>query len=192
MPEVAPRAHVSDDMPDKHPNRPDPDNRVGRLSKNAAFLMMMALMLLLAIQIVRGQDELAANFTYTEFREYVSEGRVFKVTFKDRVVEGELNSPITRDGQEVVRFETRLPGDLTDGLLVEDIVDSGTTLEEVVPRLLERGARTVEICTLLHKRLGGCRHEPRFVGFDAPNAFLVGYGLDHAEDFRQLPYIASL
>lgn len=77
-------------------------------------------------------------------------------------------------------------------LLVEDIVDSGTTLEDVVPRLLGLGARSVEICTLLHKRLGGSRHEPRFVGFDAPNAFLVGYGLDHAEDFRQLPYIASL
>src|SRR5690606_22746908 len=106
-------------MPEKQPNRPDPDNRVGRLSKNAAFLMMMALMLLLAIQIVRGQDELAANFTYTEFREYVSEGWVFKITIKDRLVEGELNSPITRDGQEFVRFETRLPGDLTDGLLVE-------------------------------------------------------------------------
>src|SRR5690606_42025821 len=103
-------------MPEKQPNRPDPDNRVGRLSKNAAFLMMMALMLLLAIQIVRGQDELAANFTYTEFREYVSEGRVFKVTFKDRVVEGELNSPVTRDGQEVGHYETRLPWDLRDAL----------------------------------------------------------------------------
>src|SRR5690606_35038410 len=119
MPEVAPRAHVSDDMPDKHPNRPDPDNRVGRLSKNAAFLMMMALMLLLAIQIVRGQGEMAAEFTYTEFREFVAEGRVYKVTFKDRVVEGELNGPITRNGQEFVRFESRLPGDLTDGLLTE-------------------------------------------------------------------------
>lgn len=77
-------------------------------------------------------------------------------------------------------------------LLVEDIVDSGTTLDQVVTLLRERGASTVETCTLLHKRIATLDHEPRFVGFDAPNVFLVGYGLDHAEDFRHLPYIASL
>jgi hypoxanthine phosphoribosyltransferase len=77
-------------------------------------------------------------------------------------------------------------------LLVEDIVDSGVTLDHVVALLRERGARTVEVCALLHKRLAEPHHEPRFVGFDAPNAFLVGYGLDRAEDFRHLPYIASL
>jgi hypoxanthine phosphoribosyltransferase len=77
-------------------------------------------------------------------------------------------------------------------LLVEDIVDSGTTLDDVVAQLLERGAATVETCALLHKRIASLEHEPRFVGFDAPNTFLVGYGLDHAEDFRHLPYIASL
>jgi hypoxanthine-guanine phosphoribosyltransferase len=48
------------------------------------------------------------------------------------------------------------------------------------------------VCTLLHKRTDGDEHTPRWVGFDAPNEFLVGYGLDHAEDFRHLPYIASL
>lgn len=77
-------------------------------------------------------------------------------------------------------------------LLVEDIVDSGVTLDEVVSLLRERGAATVETCALLHKRIATPDHEPRFVGFDAPNVFLVGYGLDHAEDFRHLPYIASL
>lgn len=106
-------------MPDNQPNRPDPDNRVGRLSKNAAFLMMMALMLLLAIQMVRGQGEAFADFTYTEFREHLAEGRVHSVTFRDRQVEGELTQPIMRDGQEFTEFETRLPGDVTDGLLEE-------------------------------------------------------------------------
>jgi hypoxanthine phosphoribosyltransferase len=76
-------------------------------------------------------------------------------------------------------------------LLVEDIVDTGATLARLIPRLESRGASRVDVCTLLHKRLEGA-HEARFVGFDAPNSFLVGYGLDHAEDFRHLPYIASL
>lgn len=76
-------------------------------------------------------------------------------------------------------------------LLVEDIIDSGTTLARLVPRLEKQGAARVDVCTLLHKRLpDAC--DARFVGFDAPKSFLVGYGLDHAEDFRHLPYIASL
>ena len=77
-------------------------------------------------------------------------------------------------------------------ILVEDIVDSGTTLERIVPLLEERGPRSLEICALLHKRLVTLDREPRWVGFDAPREFLVGYGLDYGEQFRHLPYIVSL
>jgi hypoxanthine phosphoribosyltransferase len=77
-------------------------------------------------------------------------------------------------------------------LLVEDIIDSGTTLATLVPELRARGPRSVEVCALLHKRLEPTEPEARWVGFDAPNEFLVGYGLDYAEDFRHLPHIASL
>jgi hypoxanthine phosphoribosyltransferase len=77
-------------------------------------------------------------------------------------------------------------------LLVEDIVDSGTTLKRLVP-LLEKGKpASLEICALLHKGLVALEKEPRWVGFEAPEEFLVGYGLDHAEDFRHLPFIGSL
>jgi len=75
-------------------------------------------------------------------------------------------------------------------VLVEDIVDSGTTLRSLVPKLRAKGPASLEICALLHKRTIDL--DPRWVGFDAPNEFLVGYGLDLAEDFRHLPYIASL
>jgi hypoxanthine phosphoribosyltransferase len=77
-------------------------------------------------------------------------------------------------------------------LLVEDIIDSGNTLSRLIPRLEARGPSSLEVCTLLHKRLTTLDPEARWVGFDAPNEFLVGYGLDYAEDFRHLPYIASL
>ncbi|MGH7700375.1 MAG: hypoxanthine phosphoribosyltransferase [Gemmatimonadales bacterium] len=87
--------------------------------------------------------------------------------------------------------ETRLEGKHI--LLVEDIVDTGKTLNRLVALLRARGPRSLEICALLHKHLAPeLELEPRFVGFDAPPAFLVGYGLDHAENFRHLPYIASL
>jgi hypoxanthine phosphoribosyltransferase len=77
-------------------------------------------------------------------------------------------------------------------LLVEDIVDSGNTLKRLVPLLNERGPASLEICALLHKRLVQMEKEPLWVGFEAPTEFLVGYGLDHAEDFRHLPFIGSL
>jgi hypoxanthine phosphoribosyltransferase len=78
-------------------------------------------------------------------------------------------------------------------LLVEDIVDTGKTLNRMVTLLRERDPESLEICALLHKHLADhLALEPKFVGFDAPRVFLVGYGLDHAENFRHLPYIASL
>jgi hypoxanthine phosphoribosyltransferase len=78
-------------------------------------------------------------------------------------------------------------------LLVEDIIDSGRTVNRIVRVLRERGMRSLNLCTLLHKHVATrLELEPAFVGFDAPASFLVGYGLDHAEEFRNLPYIASL
>jgi len=87
--------------------------------------------------------------------------------------------------------ETRLEGKHI--VLVEDIVDTGTTLKRLTEVLRARAPRSLAICSLLDKNLAP--HPPeelRFVGFDAPPAFLVGYGLDHAEDFRHLPFIADL
>jgi hypoxanthine phosphoribosyltransferase len=87
--------------------------------------------------------------------------------------------------------ETQLEGKHL--LLVEDIVDSGRTLQRLVELLGERKPRSLEICALLHKHIAShLNHPVRFVGFDAPHEFLVGYGLDHAENFRHLPYVASL
>jgi hypoxanthine phosphoribosyltransferase len=78
-------------------------------------------------------------------------------------------------------------------VVVEDIIDSGRTLKRLMELLRARRPASLAICALLDKRIA---KEPppelRFVGFHAPTAFLVGYGLDHAEDFRHLPYIADL
>lgn len=78
-------------------------------------------------------------------------------------------------------------------VLVEDIVDSGITINRLIPLLESRGPLSLELCTLLHKRIAQLLvREPRWVGFDAPAEFLVGYGLDYAESYRNLPFIASL
>ena len=87
--------------------------------------------------------------------------------------------------------ETELEG--KDILLVEDIVDTGRTLSRLMDLLQARKPRSLDICALLHKHVASeLRYPTRFIGFDAPNEFLVGYGLDHAENFRHIPYIASL
>ena len=78
-------------------------------------------------------------------------------------------------------------------LLVEDIIDSGRTLARLTELLSARNPRSLETCALLHKHIATELKVPtRFVGFDAPHEFLVGYGLDHAENFRHIPFIASL
>ena len=87
--------------------------------------------------------------------------------------------------------ETRLEGKHI--LLVEDIIDTGHTLRRVCALLGQRRPRSLAICALLDKQLAiEPRPEVRFVGFRAPPAFLVGYGLDHAENYRHLPFIADL
>lgn len=78
-------------------------------------------------------------------------------------------------------------------LLVEDIIDSGRTLMRLTEILRQRHPRSISICALLDKHVAPCTPpELRFVGFDAPPAFLVGYGLDHAENYRHLPFIGDL
>ncbi len=78
-------------------------------------------------------------------------------------------------------------------LIVEDIIDSGRTMQHLLKVLQERKPASLAVCSLLDKQL---LPEPipeiRWVGFPAPPAFLVGYGLDHAEDFRHLPFIGDL
>jgi hypoxanthine phosphoribosyltransferase len=80
-----------------------------------------------------------------------------------------------------------------DLLVVEDIVDTGLTLNYLVSNLRSRGARSVEICALLDKRER--RKVPvaaKYLGFPIPDKFVVGYGLDYNERYRNLPYVGIL
>jgi len=111
----------------------------------------------------------------------------------DFVVAASYGDSMTSSGTVRLMYdpETELEGKHI--LLVEDIVDSGRTLDKLMEMLSERNPGSLEICALLHKHVASELHHPvKFVGFDSPNEFLVGYGLDHAENFRHLPYIASL
>ena len=80
-----------------------------------------------------------------------------------------------------------------DILIVEDIVDTGLTLHYLLDNLRTRGPRSVEICSFLSKP--ACRKVPvdvKYLGFDIPNEFVVGFGLDYNEKYRNLPYVGVL
>ena len=80
-----------------------------------------------------------------------------------------------------------------DVLIVEDIVDSGLTLQYLLRNLGSRNPRTLEVCALLTKPERRKVDLPtRYVGFEIPNRFVVGYGLDYDERHRNLPYVAAL
>ncbi|MBA2419803.1 MAG: hypoxanthine phosphoribosyltransferase [Thermoleophilaceae bacterium] len=78
-------------------------------------------------------------------------------------------------------------------LIVEDIVDSGLTLSYLLRMLQAREPKSVEVCALLTKPERRKVDLPiRYTGFEIPDRFAIGYGLDHAERFRELPYVAVL
>jgi hypoxanthine phosphoribosyltransferase len=119
----------------------------------------------------------------------------------------ELTLPITMDwmavssygsgtqSSGVVRILKDLDADITDRrvLIVEDIIDSGLTLSWLLANLQSRGAKSVEILALLRKpNAAKVDVNVKYVGFEIPNKFVVGYGLDYAEHYRNLRGIGVL
>lgn len=96
-------------------------------------------------------------------------------------------------GQVRIILDLNKPIKDFDILIVEDILDSGVTLSYIKKLLLPRGPKSIKICTLLDKPE---RRKSDIVadyyGFTIPDAFVVGYGLDYGEDYRNLPYIGIL
>ncbi|REE97933.1 hypoxanthine phosphoribosyltransferase [Thermomonospora umbrina] len=118
-----------------------------------------------------------------------------------------LHSPVSMDwmavssygsgtkSSGVVRILKDLEADITDRhvLIVEDIIDSGLTLSWLVSNLQSRNPASLEICALLRKpEAVQTEIDVRYVGFDIPNEFVVGYGLDYDEKYRNLPFVGTL
>lgn len=95
----------------------------------------------------------------------------------------------------VVRILKDLDRDITDQhvLVIEDIIDSGLTLSWLLRNVRSRGPASLEVCALLRKpEAAQVDLAVRYVGFDIPSEFVVGYGLDHAERYRTLPFVGLL
>ena len=95
----------------------------------------------------------------------------------------------------LVKIIKDLDGDLSgkDVLIVEDILDTGVTLSNLVPMLKMRNPNSVKICTILDKpSRRKANIQPDYEGFQVPDEFVVGYGLDYDEKYRNLPYVGVL
>jgi hypoxanthine phosphoribosyltransferase len=99
------------------------------------------------------------------------------------------------DSSGVVRIlkDLEAPIEGRDVLIVEDIIDSGLTLQYLMRNLKARSPRSLEVCALLTKPERRRVDLPtRYVGFEIPNRFAIGYGLDHSQKYRNLDYVAVL
>ncbi|MFI0895753.1 hypoxanthine phosphoribosyltransferase [Streptomyces sp. NPDC020983] len=118
-----------------------------------------------------------------------------------------LSTPVTMDwmavssygagtkSSGVVRILKDLDTDIAGRhvLIVEDIIDSGLTLSWLISNLGSRGPASLEVCTLLRKpEAAKVEIDVKYTGFDIPNEFVVGYGLDYAEKYRNLPFVGTL
>ena len=95
----------------------------------------------------------------------------------------------------VVRILKDLDGDIggRDVLVVEDIIDTGLTLSYLLTTLRARGPASLEVCALLDRTVRRIAPiDVRYRGFEIPDVFVVGYGLDHGERFRNLPYVVAV
>jgi hypoxanthine phosphoribosyltransferase len=118
-----------------------------------------------------------------------------------------LSTPVTMDwmavssygagtkSSGVVRILKDLDTDIVGRhvLIVEDVIDSGLTLSWLLSNLSSRGPASLQVCTLLRKpEAAKVDIDVKYVGFDIPNEFVVGYGLDYAEKYRNLPFVGTL
>lgn len=115
-----------------------------------------------------------------------------------------ITVPVSIDFMQVSSYENgttssgivRIKKDLDDSLedkevlIVEDIIDTGNTLYYLIPVLMQRRPKSIKLCALLNKQDRRLKDvEINYLGFDIPDEFVVGYGLDYAQKYRNLPYI---
>ena len=120
--------------------------------------------------------------------------RLLKTPLRVELVQARSYRNSTRPGPLVINLDL-LSSDVRgrDVLLVDDIFDTGNTLWELIPQIDDLGPTSIRTAVLLRK-MDQCKLDlkPDFIGFDIPNEFVVGYGLDYMDSYRNLPYVAAL
>ncbi len=181
-----------------HPNRaPDPASEVGEVLVGEEDLRLRVTEL--AVEISRDYADAERPLLLVG----VLKGAMFFLSDLMRLIESPVEVDFmavasygsATDSSGVVRILKDLDAAIEgrDVLIVEDIVDSGLTLQYLLRNLGSRDPGTLEVCALLTKpERRKVDHPIRYVGFEIPDRFVIGYGLDYAERHRNLPFVAAL
>jgi hypoxanthine phosphoribosyltransferase len=141
-----------------------------------------------------GKDFVLVGVLKGAYAFYADLARAIRIPMRvDFIVVTSYGSQAKTSGK--VKMVTELTEDIKgkDVLLVEDIVDSGLTNQYLVKQLSKRKPRSVKICTLLSKPERRTVDVPlAYIGFNIPDKYVVGYGLDYQQKYRNLPYLAVL
>lgn len=141
-----------------------------------------------------GKDFVLVGVLKGAYAFYADLARAIRIPMRvDFIVVTSYGSKAKTSGK--VKMVTELTEDIKgkDVLLVEDIVDSGLTIQYLVKQLSKRKPRSVKICTLLSKPERRTVDVPlAYIGFNIPDKYVVGYGLDYQQKYRNLPYLAVL
>ncbi len=141
---------------------------------------------LLMVAILKGSFMFAADMT----RRLCKLGQDVEIDF---IRAASYGKETESSGQVIIEMDVSLPVKGRAVLLLDDIIDTGLTFQHLRNHLLAKGAAQVKTCAMLDKP--GRRQvdiTPDYSGFQVPDVFLVGYGLDHDERFRSLPYVTTL
>lgn len=116
----------------------------------------------------------------------------FPVTF-DMVCVSSYGASTESSGALKIKLDSGISYENKHVLIIEDILDTGNTLYNLMEHFLDRNPKTMKLCCLLDKPSRRLRNiEADYCGFKIPDEFVVGYGLDYAEKYRELPYIGAL
>lgn len=109
------------------------------------------------------------------------------------MVVSSYHGEVTSSLEVQIKYDLEIPVKNRHVLIVEDIVDTGNTINTVIEILKFRGAKSVNVVTLLDKPTGRSKpFTPKYIGFEIPHSFVVGYGLDYKQKYRNLPYVGVL
>jgi hypoxanthine phosphoribosyltransferase len=138
-----------------------------------------------------GKDILAICLLRGAFLFFADLVRAIRVPLTVDFIVSESYVKSESTGEVKVHCDIREDPSGKDVLLVEDITDSGISLSHIRERILSRGPKSLRICTFLDKKERRVLDVPLdYIGFAVPNEFVVGYGMDYENKFRNLPYIA--
>ena len=148
---------------------------------------------LTVIVVLKGSCMFAADLVRKIYEAQVEQGLPRATVTLEFLALQSYGDETTTSGVVQITADLTRPIDGKHVLIVEDIVDSGLTLQYLLRNLGARDPASLEVCALLTKPERRKADVPiRYVGFEIPNRFAIGYGLDHRERWRNLPYVAAL